>query len=310
MEPDKTNLMVDVMKSVAAQHFSYHEFNKLAAACIEYKRIHSSFLFGKLTLLHYMMFNGTSPEIYKAAAAVELMILSLDIFDDLQDQDQPQSIWSQCEPAVAMNVAIGFLMLSAKLIEQIDLPAGNRDRMIACFNTQVLKAVNGQFSDLNNAIYSEEEYKEMTRQKSGALVACACLVGTLAATDQHADLVLQYGQHIGIAAQIKNDHNDILRWDEKSDFLRRKRTLLMLYLIERKEEAYFPLRNYLLGHSSREEVLENKEEYEQLIRSSGVLDYAAIHMRIHQFDALDLLEQLPIREEWRHAAREYILFDV
>jgi competence protein ComQ len=39
------------------------------------------------------MFAGRPTDIFLAAAAVELMILSLDIFDDLQDQDNFSVPW-------------------------------------------------------------------------------------------------------------------------------------------------------------------------------------------------------------------------
>ncbi|MCB8818201.1 hypothetical protein [Desulfosporosinus shakirovi] len=67
------------------------------------------------------MFDGQSKDIFQAAAAVELMILSLDIFDDLQDQDNFSVPWHNINPALAMNIATGLLVLSTKAIEQTSL---------------------------------------------------------------------------------------------------------------------------------------------------------------------------------------------
>ena len=96
------------------------------------------FPFGQLVILHYQMFAGQSKDIFQAAAAVELMILSLDIFDDLQDQDNFSVPWAKIDQALAMNVAIGLLVLSTKALEHTSF---ERDRKIMAndyLNTQVL----------------------------------------------------------------------------------------------------------------------------------------------------------------------------
>ncbi|WP_074048696.1 polyprenyl synthetase family protein [Paenibacillus ihumii] len=86
--------------------------------------------------------------------------------------------------------------------------------------------------DLLNDIHTEESYIEMVSEKSAALIAAACMVGTLLATGERSEEVRLYAEHLGIAAQIKNDIRDLLNWDHKNDFLNRKRTLPTLYLIQ------------------------------------------------------------------------------
>ncbi|MNV39693.1 hypothetical protein D3C71_1312800 [compost metagenome] len=55
------------------------------------------------------MFGGTHPDIYRAAASLELAVLSLDIIDDLQDQDHRAMPWCQSPPPLSLNVAIALL---------------------------------------------------------------------------------------------------------------------------------------------------------------------------------------------------------
>jgi competence protein ComQ len=96
-----------VMQQAASDYFLTEALLKHTLSFIEYK-IKESCPFADLVVLHYQMFGGESEDIYQAAASIELMILALDIFDDIQDQDNPSVPWSQIESALSTNIAIGF----------------------------------------------------------------------------------------------------------------------------------------------------------------------------------------------------------
>ena len=199
-----------VMLQLVNDYFPVKELKTDMSEFITFK-MKGHFPFGQLVILHFQMFACQSKDILQAAAAVELMILSLDIFDDLQDQDNFSVPWHKIDQAIAMNIATGFLVLSTKAIEQTSF---DRDRKVMAsdyLNTCVLKAINGQHTDLMDLIESEEDYIQMVREKSGSLMASACLVGTALASEKHHDSVNKYAEHIGIIAQIKNDINDICR---------------------------------------------------------------------------------------------------
>ncbi|UZM99272.1 hypothetical protein OL548_02195 [Lysinibacillus sp. MHQ-1] len=75
------------------------------------------FSFGKLCCLHFEAFsNSRNNDIYKIAAAVELLILSFDIIDDLQDKDSDNS-WSRT-PELSLNVALAMLIMASKTIDE------------------------------------------------------------------------------------------------------------------------------------------------------------------------------------------------
>ncbi|GAF06378.1 polyprenyl synthetase family protein [Paenibacillus pini] len=189
-------------------------------------------LFGGLTVLHYRMFGGQSEHIYRVAAAMELAILSLDIFDDLQDEDQPNIIWRQCPQAIAMNAALGFVLLARQSLMSSELDKERLLQVEACWDRSLLTAVNGQTTDLLNRIATEEEYYQMIREKSSSLVVMACMTGTLLSTGYWNETVEKYACELGFASQLKNDIRDLVNWDSKNDFLQRKRTLLTLYLMK------------------------------------------------------------------------------
>ncbi|WP_052339677.1 polyprenyl synthetase family protein [Gorillibacterium massiliense] len=255
--------------------------------------------FGELTILHYRMFGGTSPGIYKAAAAVELLILALDIFDDLQDQDQKQMPWCINPPALAMNVAIGLTALSHDRLYQVeDVSAERKLGLWTCMNDLLLKAVNGQHTDLANEIHSEEDYLRMIAGKSGSLTTLACLIGTCLATDKDDHTVRLYAKQIGVIQQIRNDIRDICRWDDKNDFLHKKRTLLLLFLLESDQPEFEVFRDYMEGRVDKSYVEERREQIMALIESSGAIEYAEAMCAMLRMEAEDEVRQLELTDDY------------
>ncbi len=79
------------------------------------EKVVTGYSFGKLCFWHYEAFvDCLNDDIYKVAAAIELLILSYDIIDDLQDKDSDY-IWSKT-PELALNVALAMLVMSSKTI--------------------------------------------------------------------------------------------------------------------------------------------------------------------------------------------------
>lgn len=207
---------------------------------------------------------------------------------------------------VAMNIATGLLVLSTKALDHTSF---ERDRKIMAndyLDTQVLKAINGQHTDLMDLIESEEDYIQMVRGKSGSLMASACLVGTTLASEKHHDSVNKYAEHIGIIAQIKNDINDISRWDEKNDLINKKKTLLTLYLLKNQQPQYQFTRDYFSGKLMKGELIKDKVKIQELIEKSGALEYARVIMRLNQLQAIELIDSMGIVQEWKEKLVQYI----
>jgi Geranylgeranyl pyrophosphate synthase len=293
-----------VMLKLVNDYFQVEELNNLISEFVTFK-MKGHFPFGQITILHYRMLNGQSQDIFSAAAAVELMILSLDIFDDLQDQDNLSVPWNNIDQAISINIATGLLVLSAKALDQTSFELNKKVTANAYLNAQVLKAINGQHIDLLDSIESEEDYIQMVRGKSGSLMASACLVGTALASEKHHDSVNKYGEYIGIIAQIKNDINDICHWNMKNDLINKRKTLLTLYLLNNHQPQYQLIRDYFNG-KLREEDLKYKVEILELIEKSGAIEYARVIMRINQLKVLELMENMGVGQEWKEKLMQYV----
>ena len=283
-------LIAQWMRSAVENHFSEQELKQRTLDFIEFKKT-EGFSFGQLTKVHYEMFGGLQHEdINQACAAVETMILALDIFDDLQDQDATDKPWCSSGQAISMNIATGILMLSLKMME--DSSFDRKWDAIRYINHQVLKAVQGQHLDLQQKMQNEEDYVKMAHDKSGSLMACACLVGVALATPDYHDAVKEYATNFGIAAQIQNDIQDVLRGDMKNDLLYKKQTLPILKLLEENHEQANLARDYYKGKVEPYFMYENKIKLLDWIRSSSSITYVQVLKRVYQRKAIQQIEEL------------------
>ncbi|WP_047152350.1 polyprenyl synthetase family protein [Aneurinibacillus tyrosinisolvens] len=280
------------MIAAVEKYISQKEIQDYLSRFIEQKA-EGRFPFGKLAVSHYCAFGGEHKDIYKAAAAVELVILSLDIFDDLQDQDNDLMLWSQIALPVSMNLATGLLTLGIQLLCDTAFAIEKKMNALAFINSLVTNAVSGQHKDITNAVRSEAEYIQTTKEKSGSLLAMACLVGTALVTAEHHAAVRQYGEHVGIAAQIHNDIVDITRRDRKNDILHKKRTLPALFFLQKNER----IKKYYEGTLEQHQILADKHAIVDEIKKSGVIEYAQVVARIHLYQAANLIQAMDISSE-------------
>jgi competence protein ComQ len=300
---ENDRIMEQAQKMIST-HCSVPEICDHMTKFIEFKK-HHGFPFGNLAILHYQMFGGNNKDIYKAAAAIEMMILSTDIFDDLQDEDNKSVPWRQLNQAVAMNIAAGLLLLSTMLFEDLSFPIENKILALNNFNSQIIKAVNGQHS-LTNSVNSENDCLQMIKLKSASLLVCACVIGTVLANKDHGEMVGSYAEEIGIVAQIKNDITDACNWEGKNDLIRRKRTLPLLYLIKSREPETQIIRDYYAGKLSEDAILNYKNEITNIILKSGAYEYASVILRVHQMEASEKIGQLPVSTAWKERLLGFI----
>ncbi|UOQ43925.1 polyprenyl synthetase family protein [Halobacillus salinarum] len=277
-----------------------------AAAFIRYKR-EEGFSFSALTYLHSeMFFNPTELTSLHSSAAVEVLILALDIFDDLQDQDTRDKPWTQSPYASTMNIATGLLMLSMNILHKAPVEENIKERSLSLLHQQVLKAVQGQHQDLAADVQSEDGYLQMVKEKSGSLMACASLLGAVSATKKQFEIIKRYSEYLGIAAQLNNDLHDVLRVDEKNDLLHKKKTLPILYLLQEKEPQAQWIRDYYRGTITKEMLLEKKNQLFQWLENSSSLKYTKVVKRLYQLKAVQLADDLEAENEWKAKLRSVL----
>ncbi len=255
------------------------------------------FRFGELVLFHYELFGGKDNEINKIAAGMELLILAIDIFDDLVDQDNQDPPWMKIPPSTATHIAMALMIASQKAIDEAHINDIAKQEAKKMFNNHTLRCIDGQQRDAENEIHNESDYLVVTKEKSGSLISSACLLGTIFANYQQPQYVKEYAEHFGIAVQIANDIGDIQRENSKNDFLHKKKTLPVLYLLNNGDTEFEELKRYYKGVIPKEQIQSKQSEIVALIKKSGAIEYAKVIMQLEIKKSTKIINAMDISED-------------
>ena len=211
------------------------------------------------------------------AAAVELIHNFSLVHDDIQD-DSPlrrgrATVWKLWGRAQAINAGDALFAYAHLAIQ--------RARSLALHPTTILEAFNlidltclhlttGQHFDMafeQRASVTAEDYLRMIEGKTGSLIASAAECGALVA---EVDPVLrshyrEFGRHLGLAFQIRDDVLGI--WGDaavtgksvSSDIVTRKKTLPVLYGLDRDQSLRTDYRSESEGGASVEMIVHKLE---------------------------------------------------
>lgn len=263
-----------------------------------------------ITLLVHRMLGGNSPSINRIGALTEMIALAADIADDLQDRDNTGKSWMLCPPEYAWNAVLAFLVGALAELGRL-LPQENEAGMpYADVCRLIAESVNGQHSDVNGSVNSEQAYIDMITEKAGGLLRFASYMGyaSTGCTDAPtAKLMDEVACCIGIASQIRNDARDVVRFDDKSDVRRKKRTLPVFFLLKHSREEFPSIADYYEGRLSEEEFLADTEEVAAYIRESGCIEYANVIRSLYIQRAEALLEGVPALSPWKEQFCETML---
>jgi len=250
------------------------------------------FPFGELLILHYQMFDGVkTKEIFPIAAALELLILSFDILDDLEDKDSFDQPWTS-DPTCSLNIATALPFICFSVIENSIFT--NKNKALSLLNRFALKSVQGQHKDLLNICSTEAEYIEMSLEKSGSLTALACTLGTVLAKGQCPIEIETSGKYIGLIGQINNDIKDIKEWDTKNDILNKKYSLPIIYFLNSQDNSASLVQDYYQNKVQQEIIIQNKTEISRKMIETGAIIYTEVIKKVYRNKVMDVLKCLKI----------------
>jgi geranylgeranyl diphosphate synthase type I len=220
------------------------------------KRIRST-----LCLLSCEALGGDWSVALPAAAAIELLHNFSLVHDDIEDGDPTRrgrptlwSVWGVPQAINAGDALFAFAQLALLgLAREGVLPSRVGEAMVL-FNNTCLAITEGQHLDIafeQRARVPVADYLEMVARKTAALIAAACDLGALVASDQASDErtdaearihLRSFGRHLGMAFQMQDDilgiwgAPDITGKPAGADLARRKKSLPILHGLERSEE--------------------------------------------------------------------------
>jgi len=261
------------------------------------EKVDTGYSFGKLCFWHYEAFvDCLNDDIYKVAAAIELLILSYDIIDDLQDKDSDY-IWSKT-PELALNVALAMLVMSSKAIHNTTFE--HKNMALRLLQEYALRSISGQQLDVLNDCQDEQSYLQMIDQKSGSLTAMSCVIGEALAKGEMTTEIEEYGKYIGIIQQIKNDIQGLKTWGPKNDLLNKKYSLPIIYLMSQNNSVS----KYVINYYNKDIVtFLDKNAIENELQNGGAIRYAITIKNLYKLKALNNLENVAINK----VGKEYLI---
>jgi len=256
-----------------------------------------------------------------AAAALEFIHNFSLVHDDIQDGDTERRhrrtlwvIWGQSKAVVA---GVGMHCLAALALSRrrhSHTKALQASRLLV---ESSLAMIEGQCRDLSfeqRLDIGLDEYLEMVRLKTGALIRCSVETGALLASDNpaHVSAFAGYGAHLGRLFQIRDDVLGIWGVQQETgkpsgnDIRRRKKSFPIVFALERGS----PAGKRRLAHIYKKETLQEPDvdEVLEILEDSGAPERA--HQIISQEAelALDQLQEAPLTQSARGEAQELLDF--
>lgn len=198
-----------------------------------------------LCLLACDMVGGNVNAALKPAIGIEVFhnftLLHDDIMDNAEIRRGQQTVHKRWDDNVAILSGDTMMALAYEYIMQA--PVAYRSKVFSVFNQTAIEVCEGQQFDMNFETRDDvsiDEYLNMIRLKTAVLVAGSLKIGAIigGADEQTAEKLYKFGEHIGIAFQLKDDLLDVFSDVEKfgkatgGDIISNKKTYLYLKAFE------------------------------------------------------------------------------
>ncbi|WP_156822992.1 polyprenyl synthetase family protein [Gracilibacillus lacisalsi] len=283
------------MKSHINNYLNNSAMKSIVFEFVNYKHKTEGFMFYELVIFHYKYFGGKRIDIYSVAAAIELLVLVADIYDDLEDRDNHQATWMQYPSSIVLNITSGLLVLIKNILDDV-FEDRSLSEMNQLFYSTVQKIIVGQHRDLTNDIQNETDYYEVIRLKSGSLTQIACSLGTLLALNKIPSEIENYSEKIGMIAQMNNDIKSIYNWNRKSDVARKLKTIPILYMLSVGKDNL--LSSYINGEITYESLLFQQEKVFNEIEDLGAIHYTNMIIQMLKNEVLEELQLLKMSSNY------------
>ncbi len=259
-----------------------------------------------LCLMAYNLFKEDVETALEPAMGIELFHNFTLLHDDVMDR----SFMRRGKPCVHVKWDENTAILSGDALQVVSYqyvaqaPSECLQECLDLFSRTALEVCEGQSYDMlfeSRMEVGEDEYLEMIRLKTAVLLACSLKMGAIiaGACKNDAQALYDFGIHIGIAFQIKDDLLDV--WGDPAvfgkaiggDIMCNKKTFLLINALKRVEgEERAQLLHYMTSDDIEraEKVAAVKGLYESL----RVREECEAKMNYHQQLAMQALASLSV----------------
>lgn len=236
---------------------------------------------------------------YRGASLIELVHTASLVHDDVVDNSNYRrgffsvnALWKN-----KIAVLVGDFLLTRGLF--LAMEHKNYDLLSIC--TEAVKEMSeGELLQMEKARQldiKEEIYYEIIRQKTASLIASCCAVGACStgASETVVAKMKEFGQHVGMAFQIKDDlfdyGDDEIGKPLGIDIKEKKMTLPLIYALSKS--SWLEKRRVIGIIRNKSEDSGKVKEVIEFVKKSGGIEYAKGVMQQYYQKALSILDELP-----------------
>jgi octaprenyl-diphosphate synthase len=247
-----------------------------------------------------MLKNEVGDSTYTAAALIELLHTATLIHDDVVDEAYERrgffsinALWKS-----KISVLVGDYLLSKGLLLAVD---NNEYELLKIVSVAVKEMSEGELLQIQQSRklkITEDIYYDIIRKKTAALIAActACGAKSSGADDDMVEKMRLFGEHVGMAFQIKDDlldyqNNGSIGKPSGNDIKEKKLTLPIIHVLK---NASLVDQKRILSIVKRQN--KNKKKVQEVIDfviENGGLDYTTQIMLDYKSKALDILSEIP-----------------
>lgn len=250
-----------------------------------------------------MLQRDVSSSTYTAASLIELLHTATLIHDDVVDEAYERrgffsinALWKS-----KISVLVGDYLLSKGLLLAVD---NNEYDLLKIVSVAVKEMSEGELLQIQQSRklkITEDIYYDIIRKKTAALIAACTACGAKAsgADDELVEKMRLFGEHVGMAFQIKDDlldyqNNGSIGKPSGNDIKEKKLTLPIIHVLNSASNGE---KKRILGIVKRHN--KNKKKVQEVIDyviEKGGLDYTTQKMHEYTEKALELLKDIPESE--------------
>ncbi len=271
-----------------------------------------------LVFLSAKLINDITPSTHTAAALIEILHTATLIHDDVVDDSYERRGYFSVNALWKSKIAVlvGDYLLAQGLLLSITRNEFETLRIVSNAVKEMSEGEILQIRQSRKLSITEDQYFEIIRKKTAALLSACAASGASSVGASNADvqLMAQLGENIGIAFQIKDDLLDyqIRNFSGKpsgNDLKEKKITLPLIFSLQNASNQE---RKNILSIINRGEANGKERIFEHLvsfISSKGGIDYSILKMNEYKDKALEILSHYPDSPS-KKALTELALFTI
>ncbi len=262
------------------------------------------------------LFDKTNEHTHRAAALIELLHTATLVHDDVVDDSNMRrgffsinALWKN-----KAAVLVGDFLLSKGMLLALENKEYNLLEIVSYATKQMSEGELLQIEKARKLDITEDVYFEVIKMKTASLIASCCAAGAAStgASDEDVLNMRSFGEHVGIAFQIRDDLFDFDRNTKSGkpvggDIKEKKMTLPLIYTLNNM--SVLERKKTILDIKFRSNNNKTINRVIDMVNASGGIDYAQQKMDEHLAKAMTLLNKFE-DSEYKRALIALVEFSI